>query len=162
MSTPPEEQPTTAGDPTEPARATTSPQVSTAPATGRRRQLWPDSVPARIGKARTSTVALGALFVVAGLLYVPPVSTDPASGTTPVEQAPATDPAPAPTSSEVPSTTPSGDTSTTPTTTSGGTTPTTGPTTGSTSGAPATTTQAPATPTTPPASTEPGSVAPTS
>ncbi|WP_139306888.1 hypothetical protein [Modestobacter sp. DSM 44400] len=172
MSTAPPEDVPGEGSADAESRATTSPQVSTAPATNRRR-LWPRSVPARIGRARTSTVALGTLFVIAGLLYVPPVSTDTTSGTPAGNIAPVTTPAeaPAPTTSEAPVATTSGPTQspTTPsrTTTSGaettGPADTGAPSSGTTSGAPATTTPAPATPSQAPApSSAPESAAPSS
>jgi hypothetical protein len=160
VSTPPVAGPD-GGDASESPRAMTSPQVSVAPAT-RRRRLWPKSVPSRIGRARTSTVVLGLLFVLAGLLYVPPVPTGTTAGTpagdvSPVTTAPAQ--APATTTEPAPSTA-TDDTATTTAPTSAPEETTTEPQeTGSTTGrttsaptrTPATTTRAPETTTPAPA-----------
>jgi hypothetical protein len=146
------------------------PTVTAAPAT-RRARLWERRVPARIGRARTSTVVIGALFVLlfgldAGLPQDPYVtvplpngdtvrvrssqlSTAPASpSTTPpatTSEAPAstsTDETPSSTT-EAPSSTEPDDTSTTPEETSGETSEETSEET--TTQAPATTSEAPAT-----------------
>lgn len=158
----------------EPTREQPGPQLSTAPATGRRR-IWPSRrVPGHIGRARTSTVVLAVLFVAFFALWigVRPVTTSstvvPATTDTSViapVPAPATTAEPttssAPTTSESPTTTSRSTTTTTGTTsrtpTTGGTT-TTDPDTGTTEEAPATetvepsTTEAPATTQTPPTS----------
>lgn len=155
----PDEQPTTE-----------VPVVTAEPATRRRPRLLPRRVPARIGRARTSTLVLALLFVAAFFSWDPTLMSTslsdpaPASTTQPAvpdepTQAPATT-----TSEPVPTTTPQGTTpsTTAPTTTSRPTTtapsttapddetaPTTTPAPTTTAPAPTTssapTTQAPAT-----------------
>jgi cytoskeletal protein RodZ len=56
------------------------PEVSTAPATGRAGR-WRHRLPARIGRARTSTVVIGCLFVLLYALHVA-VKPDPVQYTT--------------------------------------------------------------------------------
>jgi hypothetical protein len=125
MSRPPDDLPTTVI----PQQTVEQPAVSTAPAT-RRSRVWQRKLPQRIGRARTSTVIIGCLFVLlGGLNFVLPE--DPyvdvplpdgssvrvrSSQYTPAPAAPTTTTAPAPTS-RVPSTTTSAPTSTRATTT---------------------------------------------
>ena len=61
MSSPSDDLPTTVI----PQQTAEQPAVTTAPAT-RRSRIWPSKLPARIGRARTSTVVIGALFVLLG------------------------------------------------------------------------------------------------
>jgi|1186.fasta_scaffold58063_2 hypothetical protein len=78
MSSPtPDEQPTTMI----PRQTIEQPAVSTAPAT-RRARAWHKRIPSRIGKARTSTVVIGCLFVV--LFALNSALPGGATGTTPV------------------------------------------------------------------------------
>ncbi|MGY1781506.1 hypothetical protein [Geodermatophilus sp. SYSU D01036] len=113
--------------------------------------------PGHIGRARTSTLVLAALFVGLGVLYLyvkpPDPATVPAGGTTEV-----TTPAPAPETTAPPTTTEPG-----PTTTGPEPEPTTEPEETAPPSAPTTT--APATPTLPtttaPRTTEPGTETPT-
>lgn len=141
------------------------PQLTTEPV-ARRARIWPRKVPARIGRARTSTVVLAVLFLGLFVLWigVRPANTDgvpatPASSTTGVEQpAPTTEPPattsePAPTSTAeetttTPRTTTSRPTTTAPTTTTDEDEPTSTPTTTAperTTAAPSTTRPAPTT-----------------
>jgi hypothetical protein len=57
-----------------------APRVSTAPAEGARR--WWSAIPHHLGRARTSTVVLAALFVALGLLYLYVRPETPEAGTT--------------------------------------------------------------------------------
>jgi hypothetical protein len=159
------------------------PSVATAPAT-RRARVWRRKLPPRLGRARTSTVVIGCLFVLLFALNstlptadggtVPvsyngrtidvPVSALPSDARptstptptpTPTSAAPATTEAPAPTTSAAP-------TSRTPRTTAtdgddetGTTAPTTTGESGRRSTAPATTSRAPATTTQAPESSQP-------
>jgi hypothetical protein len=77
VSRPAGEQPTTVL----PQQTVEQPSVSTSPAT-RRSGTWHSRIPARIGRARSSTVVIGALFVLLGGLNVTLPQED--SGTTPV------------------------------------------------------------------------------
>ena len=61
MSTPQDDLPTTVI----PQQTVEQPEVTTAPAT-RRARIWQRRLPARIGRARTSTVIIGCLFVLLG------------------------------------------------------------------------------------------------
>jgi hypothetical protein len=61
MSTPQDDLPTTVI----PQQTVEQPAVTTAPAT-RRSRVWHRRIPARIGRARTSTVIIGCLFVLLG------------------------------------------------------------------------------------------------
>jgi hypothetical protein len=77
MSRPsPDEQPTSVI----PQQTVEQPAVSTAPAT-RRARSWHRRIPARIGKARTSTVVIGCLFL---LLYALNTALPPEDATSPV------------------------------------------------------------------------------
>ena len=81
------------------------PSVSTAPAQGPTRSRWhPSRIPSHLGRARTSTVVLGVLFVAIYGLYLnvkpPAPGTAPASTTETGTVVPAPAPAPAPTSTE--------------------------------------------------------------
>ena len=67
----PDEQPTTVL----PQQTVEQPSVTTSPAT-RRARTWHRRIPARIGRARSSTVVIGALFVVLGGLNLV-LPTDP-------------------------------------------------------------------------------------
>jgi hypothetical protein len=155
------------------------PTVTAAPAT-RRARLWERRVPARIGRARTSTVVIGALFVLlfglnAGLPQDPYVTVPLPNGDTVRVRSsqistapPAPSTTPPATTSEAPASTTSGATTTSPPTPSAGTTEPedTGTTSERTSTSEATTSRPPASrtpaPTTSsaPASVAPGSVAP--
>jgi hypothetical protein len=77
VSRPAGEQPTTVL----PQQTVEQPSVTTSPATGRVGS-WHSRIPARIGRARTSTVVIGALFVLLGGLNVALSQED--SGTTQV------------------------------------------------------------------------------
>ena len=77
MTRPSDEQPTTVL----PQSTVEQPSVTTSPAT-RRSYTWHHRIPARIGRARSSTVIIGALFVLLGGLNVVLPQRD--SGTTPV------------------------------------------------------------------------------
>jgi hypothetical protein len=76
MTTPPPDQPTRVI----PQVTAEQPQVSTAPAT-RRARLWEHRLPARIGRARTSTVVIGCLWVLFFALHGV-VAPDPVEYTT--------------------------------------------------------------------------------
>ena len=65
MTRPSDEQPTTVL----PQQTVEQPSVTTSPAT-RRSYTWHRRIPARIGRARTSTVIIGALFLLLGGLNV--------------------------------------------------------------------------------------------
>jgi len=65
MSRPSDDLPTTVI----PQQTAEQPPMATAPATQRSR-IWPRRLPARIGRARTSTVIIGALFLLLGGLNV--------------------------------------------------------------------------------------------
>ena len=71
MSSPSDDQPTTVI----PQQTVEQPAVSVAPAT-RRARTWHRRIPARIGKARTSTVVIGSLFVLLFALHAA-VAPDP-------------------------------------------------------------------------------------
>jgi hypothetical protein len=112
------------------------PTVSTAPPPGRPHRWW-SAIPSHLGRARTSTVVLGLLFLAVGALYLTvrpePVATATTGGGTGV-----TTPAPT-TAGPIPETTPAGTTpapttEVEPTTTEGSTSPTTPPTTSPTDG----------------------------
>ena len=77
MTRPPDEQPTTVL----PQQTVEQPSVTTSPAT-RRTRTWHHRIPARIGRARSSTVVIGALFVLLGGLNL--VLPEEDTGTTPV------------------------------------------------------------------------------
>ena len=113
MSTPADDRPP-AGSEEAPA-----PAISTAPATDPGHRWW-SAIPHHLGRARTSTVALSALFVATFALYsqvkpdapeAPPSVQQPAAPTTapaPTTQAPTTEPEPTedePTTTEPPSST---------------------------------------------------------
>ncbi|MEI4280800.1 hypothetical protein [Klenkia terrae] len=130
--------------PTTPVPTVTSAATVTAEPATRRARVWPRRVPARIGRARTSTVVLAVLFVALFFAWDPSAMStslsDPAPAST-EQPAPTTD-APAPTT-----------TTTEPTpTTSGGTT-SAPPSTSSTTTAPSTTTEDDESPTSTPAPT---------
>jgi hypothetical protein len=101
------------------------PAVTTAPAT-RRARVWHRKLPARIGRARTSTVVIGVLFVLlTGMNYVLPqdpyvtvptqygevrvrssqLTATPTPADTPSETAPPTTGEPVPSSTSAPATT---------------------------------------------------------
>ncbi|GAB4080940.1 hypothetical protein GCU67_05165 [Modestobacter muralis] len=71
MTRPADDRPTTVL----PQQTVEQPSVTTSPAT-RRSYTWHRRIPARIGRARTSTVVIGALFVLLGGLNVV-LPTDP-------------------------------------------------------------------------------------
>ena len=71
MSSPSDDQPTTVI----PQQTVEQPAISVAPAT-RRARNWHRRIPARIGKARTSTVVIGSLFVLLFALHAA-VAPDP-------------------------------------------------------------------------------------
>jgi hypothetical protein len=95
-----------------------TPSVSTAPPPSRPHRWW-SSIPSHLGKARTSTVVLAALFLAIGALYLnvrpDPVqpatsggtvqTTAPARTTAPPSTTAPETTAPAPTSEEAPATT---------------------------------------------------------
>ena len=72
MSSPQDDLPTTVI----PQQTVEQPAVTTAPAT-RRARIWNRKLPARIGRARTSTVIIGALFVLLGGLNLVLPEQDP-------------------------------------------------------------------------------------
>ena len=65
MSRPSDDVPTTVI----PQQTAEQPPMATAPATERSR-VWPRRLPARIGRARTSTVVIGGLFLLLGGLNI--------------------------------------------------------------------------------------------
>ena len=77
MTRPADDRPTTVL----PQQTVEQPSVTTSPAT-RRSYTWHRRIPARIGRARTSTVVIGALFVLLGGLNTVLPQRD--TGTTPV------------------------------------------------------------------------------
>jgi len=108
-STPPDDHPTRVI----PQRTAEQPPMATAPAT-QRSGLWPSRLPQRIGRARTSTVIIGALFVLLGGLNIvlpedPYVTVPTEYGDLRVHQSQLTrTPVPTPTAPQTP-TTPAGD-----------------------------------------------------
>jgi hypothetical protein len=96
-----------------------TPSVSTAPPPSHARGWW-SSIPSHLGKARTSTVVLAALFLAIGALYlnvrpdpVPPPTTGgtvqttaPAQTTAPPATTTPETTAPVPTTEQLPTTTP--------------------------------------------------------
>ena len=77
MTRPPDDAPTTVL----PQQTVEQPSVTTSPAT-RRTHTWHRRIPARIGRARSSTVIIGVLFVLLGGLNL--VLPEEDTGTTPV------------------------------------------------------------------------------
>ena len=138
------------------------PTVTAEPATPRRPRIWPRRVPARIGRARTSTVVLAVLFVGSFSVWDPSAMSrslsDPAPASTeqpaPTSDAPAptTTPEPTATTSEpTPPSTSAGPTTTSPSATDGDGGSPTG-TREPTTGTPGPTTTAPRTTEAPPTS----------